>query len=365
MGSTVVLRPDPPNFAAKQKDHTDISPREEVWSEEEISNLFHFSKVLGMSVEGHEVEILNLLEKLKLRTGNSTLCKRRKKKKSCTTRFERELKRLECSNVRGLNDSEKRKLIKGVVRNQKTRFGLPFGDEDARVRQEVSCSSGQQSLGELGGRKGGEKEDFWEELSAIRGLWEDPWCLGGDFYAVRFPEERRNSLRLTTEMRRFSEVIGELGLKDLPLAGGPFTWIGGLNSQAASRLDRFLFSDQWEDHFSAITQAALPRLISDHSPIVLQAGGFSSGKSPFRSHCIAEKLKALKKDLKNWNKEVIGNVSLNRAEAFSRLQRWETRENDSPLTASEVEAKNLALEDYKKWLCWKKLLGDRSQEKFG
>ncbi|RVW71567.1 hypothetical protein CK203_047960 [Vitis vinifera] len=96
-GSTVVLRPDPPNFAAKQKDHTDISPREEVWSEEEISNLFHFSKVLGMSVEGHEVEILNLLEKLKLRTGNSTLCKRRKKKKSCTTRFERELKRLECS----------------------------------------------------------------------------------------------------------------------------------------------------------------------------------------------------------------------------------------------------------------------------
>ena len=24
-----------------------------------------------------------------------------------------------------------------------------------------------------------EKEDFWEELSAIRGLWEDPWCLRG------------------------------------------------------------------------------------------------------------------------------------------------------------------------------------------
>ncbi|RVW42450.1 Transposon TX1 uncharacterized 149 kDa protein [Vitis vinifera] len=222
-----------------------------------------------------------------------------------------------------------------------------------------------------------EKEDFWEELSAIRGLWEDPWCLGGDFNAVRLPEERRNSLRLTTEMRRFSEVIGELGLKELPLAGGPYTWIGGLNSQAASKLDRFLFSDQWEDHFSAITQAALPRLISDHNPIVLQAGGFSSGKSPFRfenmwlkidgfqdlvrswwngysvdgssSHCIAEKLKALKKDLKNWNKEVIGNVSLNRAEAFSRLQRWESRENDGPLTASEVEAKNQALEDYKKW----------------
>ncbi|RVW26396.1 Transposon TX1 uncharacterized 149 kDa protein [Vitis vinifera] len=395
-GSTVVLRPDPPNFAAKQKDHTDISPREEVWSEEEISNLFHFSKVLGMSVEGHEVEILNLLEKLKLRMGNSTLCKRRKKKKSCTTRFERELKRLECSVSYGETSGEK-KVDQGVVRNQKPDLVCLLETKVKEMSQQLVNSVGigrflNWASVDARGTAGGllllwtteswrtwsnEKEDFWEELSAIRGLWEDPWCLGGDFNAVRFPEERRNSLRLTTEMRRFSEVIGELGLKDLPLAGGPFTWIGGLNSQAASRLDRFLFSDQWEDHFSAITQAALPRLISDHSPIVLQAGGFSSGKSPFRfenmwlkidgfqdlvqswwngysvegssSHCIAEKLKALKKDLKNWNKEVIGNVSLNRAEAFSRLQRWETRENDSPLTASEVKAKNLALEDYKKW----------------
>ena len=50
-----------------------------------------------MSVEGHEVEILALLKKLKLSTGSSTFNKRRKKKKACITRFERELKRLEYS----------------------------------------------------------------------------------------------------------------------------------------------------------------------------------------------------------------------------------------------------------------------------
>ena len=129
---------------------------------------------------------------------------------------------------------------------------------------------------------GSEKEDFWEELGAIRGLWDDPWCLGGDFNSVRFPEKRRNAPSLTAEMRRFSKVIGELGLRDSPLTGGLFTWIGGLNSQAASRLDCFLILDQQEDHFSAITHSALPRMVSDHSPIVLEAGGFSSGKSPFR-----------------------------------------------------------------------------------
>ena len=37
-----------------------------------------------------------------------------------------------------------------------------------------------------------EKETFWNELSDIRGLWNDPWCVGGDFNAVRLPEERRN-----------------------------------------------------------------------------------------------------------------------------------------------------------------------------
>ena len=47
-----------------------------------------------------------------------------------------------------------------------------------------------------------------------------------------------------TDMRRFSDVIEELRLKDFPLFGGLFTRSGGLNSQAALRLDRFLVSDE-------------------------------------------------------------------------------------------------------------------------
>ena len=45
---------------------------------------------------------------------------------------------------------------------------------------------------------------------------------------------------MSSSMRRFSEVIDDLDLRDLPLQGGPFTWSGGLNSQTMSRLDRFL-----------------------------------------------------------------------------------------------------------------------------
>ena len=99
-GSTVVLNeapsPDLEKDVEKQRDLSAVPPCEEGWSEEELSKLFHFSKVLGMSVEGNEVKILAMLKKLKLRTVSNSLCKRRKKKKSCTTCFTRELKRLEC-----------------------------------------------------------------------------------------------------------------------------------------------------------------------------------------------------------------------------------------------------------------------------
>ena len=88
-GSTVILTKAPTSDLeknmAKQRDPSDYPPCEEGWSEEELSKLLLFSKVLGMPVEGHEVEILELLTKLKLRTRSNSLGKRRKKKKSCST----------------------------------------------------------------------------------------------------------------------------------------------------------------------------------------------------------------------------------------------------------------------------------------
>ena len=55
-GSTVVLNSDMEKDMAKQRDLLAAPPCVEGWSEEELSKLFHFSKVLGMPVEGHEVE---------------------------------------------------------------------------------------------------------------------------------------------------------------------------------------------------------------------------------------------------------------------------------------------------------------------
>ena len=49
-----------------------------------------------------------------------------------------------------------------------------------------------------------EREWMWEELGAIRGIWDDPWCLRGDFNVTLSQRERSNQGRLTGAMRRFA-----------------------------------------------------------------------------------------------------------------------------------------------------------------
>ena len=83
-------------------------------------------------------------------------------------------------------------------------------------------------------------------------------------------------------MEKFSEFIGDLNLVDLPLEGGKYTWPSGTDQPVMSKIDKALVTPDWEDHFRDVIQRILPRPISDHSPILLEAGAMVRGKSPFR-----------------------------------------------------------------------------------
>ncbi|KAJ9697005.1 hypothetical protein PVL29_008976 [Vitis rotundifolia] len=325
-------------------------------------------------------------------------------------------------NVRGVNDKSKRKIIKAVVRKQMADL-LCFQETKMQVMSEGvvrSLGSGRfldwralDAIGSAGGilvcwdkrtleimdwevgrfsisckfknvddgmvwvftgvygpftRE--ERECMWEEIGAISGLWEEPWCLGGDFNLTLYQSERNSHGRITSVMRRFAPILDELGLVDFPLQGGSFTWSGGLNNQSWARLDRFLATPTWLDQYS-------------------RGGGIRRGPSTFRfenmwlkvegfkdliqgwwqgmvvrgsaSYRLAAKLKELKQNLKTWNREVFGRLECNKAEALQKVEFWDLVEMERSLTEEETNRKKEAKEGYAKWVSleethWRQLL---------
>ncbi|KAK4596364.1 hypothetical protein RGQ29_014409 [Quercus rubra] len=208
---------------------------------------------------------------------------------------------------------------------------------------------------------------MWEELTGLISWWDVPWCLGGDFNIIRFPSERLGAASFSRAMNGFSDFVSLHGLMDIHMEGGLFTWS---NSSSASRLDRFLFSPLFGDHFSQFSQKRLSRVLSDHFPILLEGGSFRRGKIPFRfenmwlrvdnfvdkvkewwasyvfqgtpSFILAKKLAALKLDLKKWNEAEFGNVSFKKQALWGKLNVLDAKEENHRLTAEEkLEQSNL------------------------
>ena len=160
-------------------------------------------------------------------------------------------------------------------------------------------------------------------------------------------------------MERFSEFIENLNLIDLPLEGGNYTWSSGTDQPLMS-LDRALITHDWEEHYSDVIKRILSRPILDHSPILLEAGRMSRGKSPFRfenlwlktdgfvdrvqfwwnqhsfvgtpSFVLAKKLKALKEDIIQWNCREFGNIDRQKKQLLEELKILDAKEEELGFT---------------------------------
>jgi hypothetical protein len=211
---------------------------------------------------------------------------------------------------------------------------------------------------------------MWEELAGLLCLWELPWCIGGDFNVTLFHNERSGGVRRRREVATFADFTAEMGLMDLPLAGGVATWA---NNLSWSRLDRFLVSPDWEFSYPGLVQKKLLRVCSDHAPIILMRGCLQNGKCPFKfenmwlkeegfvdkvrswwssfffmgspSFILAKKLRALKSEIKRWNREVFGNVGARNKARTEEVEELDRLGEIRRLSEEEMERRRVLVAD--------------------
>lgn len=66
------------------------------------------------------------------------------------------------------------------------------------------------------------------------------------------------------------------------------------------KLDHFLVSKEWEDHFSSPSQFVLPKSVFDHCPILVKGGGVKKGKTPFKFNNMWLQVHGFKDLIRSW-----------------------------------------------------------------
>ncbi|KAJ9556592.1 hypothetical protein OSB04_011206 [Centaurea solstitialis] len=112
------------------------------------------------------------------------------------------------------------------------------------------------------------KKTLWDNiLKELQSESDVAWLVCGDFNEVRSAEERKGSVVDPRGTKAFNEFIATAGLFDLRLGGRKFTYLVNQN-----------FLDIWP----LANALALPRVLSDHCPILLDSQGNDFGPTPFK-----------------------------------------------------------------------------------
>jgi hypothetical protein len=240
------------------------------------------------------------------------------------------------------------------------------------------------------------KQRLWTNLlMSKRGFGDGAWCVVGDFNAVRAREERvgaSSPSSYSLERREFDGFIGNLKLEDLYPVGGRFTWFHS-NGVAMSRLDRMLVSEEWLNLWGIQILRILPRVVSDHCPLILKSCIVESRPKPFRfcnhwllhkdfkelvegawgamnvegwmGHVLKEKLKLLKTPIRDWNRVVYGKMEDSISNIISRIREKDVRGEQGLLTGVEVGERRKLFGDLWKLLKSKEvLLAQKSRVKW-
>lgn len=127
-------------------------------------------------------------------------------------------------------------------------------------------------------------EEVWRRILGIT-MEGKSVCVLGDFNAILSEEDKHGGDPiLNSNSRKFRRFMFEAQLIDLGFKGPAYTWTNKQNSSHAiyKRLDRVLANVQWTQSHPEATVHHLPRIHSDHSPILLRTRRHTRSTKKFK-----------------------------------------------------------------------------------
>jgi len=191
------------------------------------------------------------------------------------------------------------------------------------------------------------KKQCFEEVANLARHIVQPWLVVGDFNEILSPSEKVGGVEV--DLRRcirFGRWVQDCGLIDLGSYGHKFTWRGAQRQgfgRVYERLDIGFGNQQWRLKFQKARVKVLPRIRSDHHPILVELVDHCHRHHNTRLFCfeaawvshhlfadfikrnwedrkyLKANLDSLTTQLRDWNKSVFGNIFQRKRRVLSRL----------------------------------------------
>ena len=114
---------------------------------------------------------------------------------------------------------------------------------------------------------------LWNNLKIVSQLHNLPWLMLGDFNEVLSGDDKfgGNGVNLNRALE-FKECLDECNMLDLGFASSKYTWTNSRHSTdlILKRIDRCFANLSWRTLYSDATVTHLPRIWSDHCPVLLE-----------------------------------------------------------------------------------------------
>ena len=117
--------------------------------------------------------------------------------------------------------------------------------------------------------QGPARDEFVQWLYNLDIRFGQNWLLLGDFNFMRSLENRNLPGGDVNDIFLFNEIIGHLGLVELPIKGRQYTWSNMQTSPLLEQIDWFFTSVTWTSDHPNTMVFPLARTASDHVPCVV------------------------------------------------------------------------------------------------